>query len=440
MTIYTRPEMFIDTTPTAAQNIAGSLGTLAGKGLSNYLQNKQLRDLQQSKQNNLRQEQDLLAQRLEASGIPAEIAYFPKNLQDIYLKQYLEQGFLNDAQNELEGGNQNIPPPTVNTTQNIFPTSPTSRTLPGLPGLVLSDEIANNLPSPTMPNAQPSPVQPSTRYTPQQLQRLAIKYPDRAKAIQQQYDSEDKLELERQKLSQKDRDYALTSNKNFTEKISTTRDNLVRKQGALTSLGEANTSGGIGFNLRNTLARYFGNEYWLNPNVALYNTATKALLVGERGNSARSNKLVDAAIKDSLGSDRESQKSRYIIQAGWQGSANKDRELLRVYDELSKQDRDKYGYIRPDIEDRVYERLGNFFDEEDDRTVEKINQIKKGYGFYYSRDFSAPEAYLNAPRGTPLTQEAMDYYLDRNNNNWLAAEREAYENGYRGATRRGRVK
>lgn len=437
MTIYTRPEMFIDTTPTVAQNIAGSLGTLAGKGLSNYLQNKQLRDLQQAKQNNLRQEQDLLAQRLEASGIPPEIAYFPKNLQDIYLKQYLEQGFLNEAQNELEGGNQNIPAPTANTTQN---TSPMPRTLPGLPGLVLSDDVANNLPSTTMPNAQPSPVQTSTRYTPQQLQKLAIKYPDRAKAIQQQYDSEDKLELERQKLQQKDRDYALQSNKNFSEKISSIRDNLVREEGALRGLGEANTSGGLGFNLRNTLARYLGNEYLLDPNVTLYNASTKALLVGERGNIGRSNKIIDQAVKDSLGSDRESDKARYTIQAGWQGTANKNREILRVYDQLSKEDRDKYGYIRPDIEDRVYERLGNFFDEEDARTVEKINQIKKGYGFYYSRDFSAPDAYLNAPRGTPLTQEAMDYYLERNNNNWLEAEREAYENGYRGATRRGRIK
>lgn len=442
MTIYTRPEMFIDTTPTFAQNIAGSLGTLAGKGLSNYLQNKQIRELQQANQQNTEKQKDFLAQKLQEIGIPGGVAYLPKNLQDIYLKQYFDQQYISNLESEF--ADQDISEPTVNTQKNIGNT--TQSTLPGLPGLVLSDEFTGNSAPIQQPAAISSPnsvtqSQKNTkRYTPEQLKKLSIKYPKIASSIQKQYQAEDKLKLETRKSDQKDRDYALQTNKNFTEKVSSIRDNLSKKQAAVTSLGEANTSGGLGFNLRNTLARYYGNEYWLDPNVALYNAATKALLVGERGNTARSNKIVDQAIKDSLGSDRESQKSRYIIQAGWQGSSNKDREFLRIYDQISKQDRDKYGYIRADIEDRVNERLGNFYDEEDARTVEKINEIKRGYGFYYSRDFSNPEAYLNAPKGTPLTQESMDYYLERNNNNWLQAERDAYENGYRGATRRGRVK
>lgn len=440
MTIYASPEMFIDTTPSFAQNIAGSLGTLAGKGLTSYLQNKQLKELQEQKQTNLRYQQDLLAQKLEELDIPRQVAYLPKEVQELYLKQFFDQQNINSIENDFSP----LPEPEYQPPATPPPPN-TPQTLPGLPGLILNNEFANTAPAtPPPPQTAPAPSTPPTqksrRYTPKQLQQLALRDPTRANAIRQQYEAEDRLALDQRKVDQKDRDYALNTNKNFTEKLSNTRDNLSKKQAAVTSLGEANTSGGLGFNLRNTLARYYGNEYWLDPNVALYNSGTKALLVGERGNSARSNKLVDQAIKESLGSDRESDKSRYIIQAGWQGSANKDKELLKVYDQLSKEDREKYGYIRPDIEDRVNERLANFYDEEDARTVEKINEIKRGYGFYYSRDFSNPDAYLNAPRGTPLTQEAMDYYLERNNNNWLRAEREAYENGYRGATRRGRTK
>lgn len=445
MTIYTRPEMFIDTTPTFAQNIAGSLGTLAGKGLTNYLQNKQLREFQQAKENSDRQQKDLLSQKLEEVGIPGQVAYLPKNLQDLYLKQYFEQQYISNIENEF--GDQNTPPPVVDNPQNIE--NPPQRTLPGLPGLVLADEFAGDS-TPPPPSVTPSqrdttdttaqPQQKQKRYTPKQLEKLALKYPERANAIRQQYEAEDRQALDTRKADQKDRDYAVQTNKNFSEKISSTRDNLSRKQSAITLLGEANTSGGLGFNIRNFLAEKYGMEYALDPNVPLYNAATKALLVGDRGNIGRSNQFLDKIMRDALGTYRDSQKARYIFQAGLQGTANKEREEIRVYDELSKEDREKYGYIRPDIEDRVYERLGNFFDEEDARTVEKINEIKRGYGFYYSRDFSNPEAYLNAPKGTPLTQESMDYYLERNNNNWLQAERDAYENGYRGATKRGRVK
>jgi hypothetical protein len=440
MTIYARPEMFIDTTPTFAQNIAGSLGTLAGKGLTNYLQNKQLRELQQAKQENARAQQDFLAQKLEERGIPGEVAYYPKEIQELYLKELFNQQNINQIEQDFSPVSEPTyePPPTPTPANN-------QKTLPGLPGLILNNEFANTAPvTAPPPQTAPPPSTPdpqqSRRYTPKQLERLALRDPARAKELRQQYEAEDRLALDKRKADQKDRDYELNTNKNYTEKISSKRDNLSRKQSAITLLGEANTSGGLGFNIRNFLAEKYGMEYVLDPNVPLYNAATKALLIGDRGNIGRSNQFLDKIMKDALGSYRDSQKARYIFQAGLQGTANKEREEIRLYDQLSKEDREKYGYVRADIEDRVNERLGNFYDEEDARTVEKINEIKRGYGFYYSRDFSNPDAYLNAPRGTPLTQEAMDYYLERNNNNWLRAERESYENGYRGATRRGRSK
>lgn len=67
MTIYARPEMFIDTTPTFAQNIAGSLGTLAGKGIDAYIKNKQSQNKEQ-----------LLRNALEQQGITGA-------LQDLYI-------------------------------------------------------------------------------------------------------------------------------------------------------------------------------------------------------------------------------------------------------------------------------------------------------------------------------------------------------------------
>lgn len=235
MTIYTRPEMFIDTTPTFAQNIAGSLGTLAGKGLTNYLQNKQLRDLQQANQQNARAQQDFLAQKLQESGIPAEVAYLPKNLQDLYLKQYFDQQYISNLENEF--GDQNIALPIVDNIQNIE--NPPQRTLPGLPGLVLADEFAEDSTVTPLPPSQttPPPQQRTKRYSPKQLEQLALRDPKRANAIRQQYEAEDRQALDTRKADQKDRDYALQTNKNFSEKISSTRDNLSKKQAAVTSGG-----------------------------------------------------------------------------------------------------------------------------------------------------------------------------------------------------------
>lgn len=67
MTIYTRPEMFIDTTPTFAQNIAGSLGTLVGKAGNAYINDQ--KKLQREK---------LLRNALEQQGITGA-------LQDLYI-------------------------------------------------------------------------------------------------------------------------------------------------------------------------------------------------------------------------------------------------------------------------------------------------------------------------------------------------------------------
>lgn len=100
MTIYARPEMFIDTTPTFAQNIAGSLGTLAGKGIDSYLKNKEAQ----------RREQ-LLRASLEQQGITGA-------LQDLYI--YGTEGGRTDiTKNITDLAKRNIDPEL----ENIAPTT-----------------------------------------------------------------------------------------------------------------------------------------------------------------------------------------------------------------------------------------------------------------------------------------------------------------------------
>lgn len=86
MTIYTRPEMFIDTTPSFAQNIAGSLGTLTGKGIDSYLKNQ-----------TAQKKEKLLRDALEQQGITGA-------LQDLYI--YGTEGGRTDITRGIVDANQ----------------------------------------------------------------------------------------------------------------------------------------------------------------------------------------------------------------------------------------------------------------------------------------------------------------------------------------------
>lgn len=95
MTIYARPEMFIDTTPTFAQNIAGSLGTLAGKGIDSYLKNQASQKREQ-----------LIRASLEEKGITGA-------LQDLFI--YGTEGGRTDiTKSLLDADRRNIEPELEN--------------------------------------------------------------------------------------------------------------------------------------------------------------------------------------------------------------------------------------------------------------------------------------------------------------------------------------
>lgn len=477
MTIYRRPEGLIDPNPTLAQSLGAIAGTLGGKALTAYSQNQAINKIQDQ----------LIAQgvspalatlaaaqvgRTGAIGTP--IANLIKNQQQTQnLSNYYQQrwGLSPDQAINLAGTPESVQKQEIENltamenlrlagvypdNQPISTNQPTvqpaqppaqQRNLPGLPGLSLTDEFAQNLPpsinAPQQPQQQPATTQTTAtsaaqrRLSPAELQRLGILQPKAAEELRKQYESEDRLALDQRKASQKDRDYALQTNDTYVKEVDRDRNILEAEQAAVNQLGIANTSGnlGFGFNLntvQNVISRIPGFEWLRTKDAAAYEAAVKASIVAQRQEQGtKSNKLIDQTMLSAAGSILDKDSSRYIIQFGKQGRVNKLAEKIRVTDEIMAEDIEKYGYVQPNLSQRVYKRAAKFYEEENKRTLEKFKKAEQGYGFYYARDFSDPNNYLNAPQGTPLTQESIDFFLRKNNMDAMQAEADSYNNGYR---------
>lgn len=480
MTIYRRPEGLVDPNPTLAQSLGAIAGTLGGKALTAYSQNRAINKIQDQ----------LIAQgvspalatlaaaqvgRTGAIGTP--IANLIKNQQQTQnLANYYQQrwGLSPDQAINLAGIPESVQKqeienltareslrlagvypdnqPIITDQPTVQPAQPLAqqRNLPGLPGLALTDEFAQNLPPSINPPQQPQ--QPSTRpatttttptsatqrrLSPAELQRLGILQPKAAEELRKQYESEDRLALDQRKASQKDRDYALQTNSDFLKQVDGDRETYEQKQAAVNSLGAANTSGnlGTGFSFdtfRNVISKFPGLQGFRTSDAATYDTAVKSLVIADvKEIGSKNNQLIDKNMIAAAGNVLDNDSSRYIIQFGLQGGLNKQAEKIRITDEIIADDTAKYGYVQPNLSQRVYQRAKNFYSQEDKRTLEKMKKAKEGYGFYYARDFSDPNNYLNAPAGTPLTTEAIDFFLRKNNMDPRQAEADAYRNGYR---------
>lgn len=464
MTIYRRPEGLIDPTPTVAQSLGAIIGTLGGKALTNYSQNAAISKIEnQLKQQgvspalatlaaaqvgrtgsintalsdlikNQQQSQNLSNYYQQRWGLSLDQAVTLAGTPESVQKQEIEN--LTAMENLRLAGinpygetNKNTIPPST-----IQPTQPPTEFTP-LPPPQMQPTIQ---PQPTIiPQPQSEPSSTSKRLSSEELQRLAILQPKKAEELRKQYESEDRLALDQRKVDQKDRDYALKTNEDFLKKVDADRASLEEKRAAVNSLKLANTSGnlGKGFNFdtfRNILAKFPGLEGFRTEDAATYETAVKALVIADvKEIGSKNNQLIDKNMIAAAGNVLDDDNSRYIIEFGVEGGLNKVERLIETTDEIIAEDTEKYGYVQPNLSQRVYQRNKKYYHEEDKRTLEKQKKAKEGYGFYYSRDFSDPNNYLNAPEGTPLIQDTIDFFLRRNNMDPRQAEADAYKNGYR---------
>lgn len=456
MTIYRRPEGLIDPTPTVAQSLGAIIGTLGGKALTNYSQNAAISKIE----NQLKQQgvspalATLAAAQVGRTGsINTALSDLIKNQQQSQnLSNYYQQrwGLSADQAVTLAGTPENIQKqeienltamenlrlaginPYGQTNQNTIPPSITQPTPPPP-----NPPPPAPLPPPPNQPPPPQPVSTSKRLSSEELQRLAILEPKKAEELRKQYESEDRLALDQRKVDQKDRDYALKTNEDFLKKVDADRASLEQKRAAVNSLKLANTSGnlGKGFNVstfRNILAKITGFEGLRSEDAATYETAVKALVIADvKEIGSKNNQLIDKNMIAAAGNVLDDDNSRYIIEFGVEGGLNKVERLIETTDEIIAEDTEKYEYVQPNLSQRVYQRNKKYYHEEDKRTLNKMKKAKEGYGFYYSRDFSDPNNYLNAPEGTPLIQDSIDFFLRRNNMDPRQAEADSYKNGYR---------
>lgn len=169
MTIYQRPDALIDPTPTLAQSLGAVIGTLGGKALTQYSQNRAIANIEQQ----LRGQgvapalATLAAAQVGRTGsLSAPVANLIKNQQEnTKLQNYYQQrwGLSPDQASNLAGIPTEIQKQEIKnlsssellnnlgyggniTSNNQINEINTQKTLPGLPGLVLNQDIAENIP------------------------------------------------------------------------------------------------------------------------------------------------------------------------------------------------------------------------------------------------------------------------------------------------------
>lgn len=93
---------------------------------------------------------------------------------------------------------------------------------------------------------------------------------------------------------------------------------------------------------------------------------------------ARPNQWIEQQLADALPKIGRSFEANQTVAAGMKFKVDLAKERLEIYDELSEQDEEKYGYIRKDIDKRVYRRMKSYVEERQKELKKEIEDIKSG--------------------------------------------------------------
>lgn len=264
----------------------------------------------------------------------------------------------------------------------------------------------------------------------EQIAGLGLINPQLASTIQRQKEARAKAERDRSKEEQRkfeaERAYHTGLTQKTREKISGLRESVPKKEAALTNARNAIETGDVGFFSADKLADITGIGAFRTAKGAQLLTAGKENLLSNmsRISAKAQNQWFEQRLNSMFPQIGQSREANLTIQSMLEGELALDKLYLQKYDEIAEADREKYGFIREDIEERARKATEPLEKSILDKTSYDLRRI---YEFEQGIDKIRKNIDKPVPHGTPLTVETAQLLIDKYGDN---AEKMAKKLGY----------
>lgn len=369
MTYPLDPALYEDLTPSLSQNIAAGLG-----------QNLGVYGMQQF-------DNYLVGNQLEKLGLPRQLAGLPKDLQQAYVKDYLQNRQTNSLLNQLYGNNlspNTIPAPGVATTTqpaNVAPiqsnvTTPT-QTIQTPTSTTTQPAVNATLPAqnPPLTNNQinQNRIDPNNRILQQEKANqtytlLSTISPEVAKAYKEGEDA-------KQKIYQTRSDREFDRLKPILKSLDEAQAQSQIKAGALSTLESAINTGTSGLSL-DYLADLTGIERLRSPQGAQFLTASKEFFLGSLSRAgARPNQWIEQQLRTFLPQFGRSEQANRVVTEILRTNLAVEEAYTRFVNQVMDEDYAEYGDLRPNVQQRAQERWKEFADAEQENLQKRIGDV-----------------------------------------------------------------
>lgn len=238
-----------------------------------------------------------------------------------------------------------------------------------------------------------------------------------------------KERLEREKFKQetfaKERGYHTEQLKDYAKEVRTLRTQLPHKESALNIMRQAieNNEGGLNADY---IAKRMGFEPLLGLEGAVLQTGLKEFLLSNIGRAgSRPNMWLEQQISGMLPQLGRSKEANLAVTEALESETKMQRKKLELHDALADEYKKSLGYVPEDIETEVDKRLKPVWDAENGKLAYKIQQLRE-----QERGFDSLQVLKKVPKGTPLTLEKANVFLERSKNNPEKARKMAKALGY----------
>lgn len=239
------------------------------------------------------------------------------------------------------------------------------------------------------------------------LQETMTLFPETAPAIKEELAGRrdrEKLAEKRKEAQRKEfveeRSFATQQTKPYVERIEKIKDSLPTKQRALSLARNAIESDEVGKFSQNRIADIFGVPELKTAKGAELDIAIKENLISNlsRVSAKGTNLWLEKVMSTAFPRVGQSKEANLTVQEALEAEAAIDKAETEVFDKLSQDDIQKFGYIKPDIRSRVNKELAGL-----------ENEIMKRASYRTRELFENEKGYKkleNKPvvRGTPLTR------------------------------------
>lgn len=388
-----------NTMPSTAQRFAqafGAAGQAAGQGIPQYLmgqqaQKKKLADEEQT----IQALQKMTGQDFSGIKDPDE----RKALAVQFLKNMSKENLYGKKQDFLSQILGNKQPQQMNQ-GNVDPTREMMQNPQGLP---------------QQQGQQQGGFDPSQLSDAEIAQATAID-PQLGRLLQDQkrlaFDQRMDLEKRDRTLHEGDRSYHTQFSKAEEDKANNIRENLTRKNNALSYARNAIETGNVSYFSPDKLADATGMDLFRTAKGAQLSTAGKENLLSNmsRVSSRGQNMWFEQRLNSmfpKIGQDRE---ANLTVQEMLEGETAMESAYLREFDRLANDDQERYGYVKKDISQRARNAVKPYEKEIMKRTSFRMKEVEEQeMGERRLKNMVGK----NVIKGTPLTRQMAKLYAEK---------------------------